>query len=176
MIRRILETPDPSLREVAEALSEFEPWLEGLIADMYSTMHASSGLGLAAPQLGIPLRIVVIQLPEDQAEGHGGVPYTLINPDIIEGGPREKMTEGCLSLPGYRAMVERCNSVVVTYRQLDGKCAALTAQGLLAQAVQHEVDHLNGVLFIDHLDSMLELQQIPPEPLDWSYEDEAEAG
>ncbi len=175
MIRRILEIPDPLLREVAQPIKSVEPPLGRLIADMYATMHAHDGLGLAAPQVGVTLRVVVIQLPHDDEDPQSGIPYTLINPEIIESGPREQMTEGCLSLPGYRATVERATSVIADYRQPNGRPATLDARGLLAQAVQHEIDHLDGVLFTDHLDTLLDLQQILPEPLDWTRDEVEEA-
>ena len=141
---------------------------------MHATMHANAGLGLAAPQIGISRRLFVIELPEDEEDPQSGIPFTLIDPEINEMGALEDMVEGCLSLPGFRAMVERAETVTVEYTQLDSRRVSLDARGLLAQAVQHEIDHLNGVLFIDHLDSLLELEQIPPEPLDWPEDAEVE--
>lgn len=167
MFRRILELPDPLLREVADPVPTVTPEIEALVADMFATMHANLGLGLAAPQVGEPLRLVVIELPPNEKDPQAGVPYVLINPELRRMGDRESMTEGCLSLPGFKAMVERARTATVTYTGLDGRSARLEAQGLLAQALQHEIDHLNGVLFIDHLDSLAELEQIPPDGLSW---------
>ncbi|MDE2902378.1 MAG: peptide deformylase [Chloroflexota bacterium] len=166
-MRRILELPDPVLREVADPVPTVTPEVAALVDDMFATMHANLGIGLAAPQVGELLRLVVIELPPNEKDPQAGVRYVLINPELRRLGERESMSEGCLSLPGYRAMVERAHTATVTYTGLDGRFARLDAQGLLAQALQHEIDHLNGVLFIDHLDSLDELEQIPPDGLDW---------
>ena len=165
------------LREVADPISNVTPDVEALVADMFATMHENLGIGLAAPQVGELVRLVVIELPPDEKDPQAGVPHVLINPELHRLGTREDLTEGCLSLPGYRAMVERARTVSVTYKGLDGRSARLDASGLLAQALQHEIDHLNGVLFIDHLDSLAELEQIPPDGLSWvpDPEDEDEA-
>ena len=167
MLRRVLELPDPVLREVAEPIPRVTPEVEALVDDMFATMHANLGIGLAAPQVGELLRLVVIELPPDEKDPQAGIPYVLINPQLRQLGELEEMTEGCLSLPGFRAMVERARTATVTYTGMDGRSARLHAQGLLAQALQHEIDHLNGVLFIDHLDSLGELEQIPPDGLNW---------
>ena len=167
MLRRILELPDPLLREVADPIPKITPEVEALVDDMFATMHANLGIGLAAPQVGELLRLVVIELPPNEKDPQAGVPYVLINPELGRLGTRESMSEGCLSLPGFRAMVERAHTVNVTYTNMDGRLARLNANGLLAQALQHEIDHLNGVLFIDHLDSLAELEQIPPDGLNW---------
>lgn len=167
MHRRVLELPDPVLREVAESIAAITPEVEALVDDMFATMHANLGIGLAAPQVGELLRLVVIELPPNDKDPQAGVPYVLINPKLRRLGARESMTEGCLSLPGFRAMVERARTATVTYTGIDGRPARLDARGLLAQALQHEIDHLNGVLFIDHLDSLDELEQIPPDGLNW---------
>ncbi len=177
MLRRVLELPDPVLREVAEPIASITPEVEALVDDMFATMHANLGIGLAAPQVGELLRLVVIELPPDKKDPQAGVPYVLVNPEVRRLGEREEMSEGCLSLPGFRAPVERARSATVTYTGIDGRPARLDARGLLAQALQHEIDHLNGVLFIDHLDSLAELEQIPPDGLNWvpAEDDEAES-
>ncbi|MCY3923379.1 MAG: peptide deformylase [Chloroflexi bacterium] len=174
MQRRVLELPDPVLREVAEPISRVTSEVEALVDDMFSTMHANFGIGLAAPQVGELLRLVVIELPPDEKDPQAGVRYVLVNPEVRRLGEREEMTEGCLSLPGFRAMVERARTATVAYTGIDGRPARLDAQGLLAQALQHEIDHLNGVLFIDHLDSLAELEQIPPDGLNWAPAEDAE--
>ena len=177
MLRRILELPDPLLREVADPILRVTPEVEALVADMFATMHANLGIGLAAPQVGELLRLVVIELPPNEKDPQAGARYVLINPELRRLGERESMSEGCLSLPGFRAMVERARTATVAYTGMDGRLAMLEAQGLLAQAIQHEIDHLNGVLFIDHLDSMAELEQIPPDGLNWvpAQDDEDES-
>ena len=171
MRRRILEVPDPLLRETAAPVEGDVVAMQQLVADMFQTMHANAGLGLAASQLGIPRRVIVIELPNDDDDPQSGIRYVLIDPEISASDARDDMVEGCLSLPGYRSMVERATTITVEFTQLDGGRASLDAKGLLAQAVQHEIDHLNGVLFIDHLDSLLEVEQIPPDPLDWDEDD-----
>ena len=175
MIRRILEIPDPGLREPCAPVAEITPEIARLAGDMFDTMHANAGLGLAAPQIGIHARLFVLELPPDDDDPLSGRRFVLINPEVELNGARKEMVEGCLSLPGFRAMVKRAEGVTVAFTQLDGARVSLDARGLFAQAVQHEVDHLNGVLFIDHLKSLLDLERIPPEMLDWTEEAEAEA-
>ncbi len=172
MAHRILELPDPLLREVAAPVPAVTPELHALVDDMFATMHANLGIGLAAPQIGQLLRLIVIEIPPNDDDPQAGNRYVLVNPAVRALGEREPMVEGCLSLPGFRANIERARTTTVTYTGLDGQPLRLEAQGLLAQAVQHEIDHLNGVLFIDHLDSLAELEQIPPEGLDWVPEDD----
>ena len=174
MIHRVLEIPDPLLREIAAPVDAVSPHVERFVRDMFATMHANAGLGLAAPQLGVRRRIVVIALPPEDDDPQSGIPYTLINPEITALGDREDMVEGCLSLPGFRAMIDRATTTTVEFLDIAGNEARLDAEGLLAQAIQHEVDHLDGVLFYDHLDSIAELEQIPPEPLNWSEDEEEE--
>ncbi len=174
MIHRVLEIPDPLLREIAAPVDAVSPHVERFVRDMFATMHANAGLGLAATQLGVRRRIVVIALPPEDDDPQSGIPYTLINPEITALGDREDMVEGCLSLPGFRAMIDRATTTTVEFLDIAGNEARLDAEGLLAQAIQHEVDHLDGVLFYDHLDSIAELEQIPPEPLNWSEDEEEE--
>ncbi|MCY3913940.1 MAG: peptide deformylase [Chloroflexi bacterium] len=175
MIRRVLEIPDPGLREPCAPVAEITPDLVRLAGDMFDTMHANAGVGLAAPQVGVHARLFVLELPPDDDDPLSGRRFVLINPEIALTGARTEMVEGCLSLPGFRAMINRAEGVTVEFTQLDGARVALDARGLFAQAVQHEADHLDGVLFIDHLKSMLDLEKIPPEMLDWTEETEAEA-
>ena len=168
MIRRILEYPDPLLRRVADSVPEVTPALEGLVEDMFCTMHENLGVGLAAPQVGESIRLVVIELPSNENDSQAGTRYVFINPQLGVLGQRRDMTEGCLSLPGFRAEVSRGESASITYTNLLGEPESLEATGLLAQAIQHELDHLEGVLFFDHLDSLDDLEQIPPDGLDWT--------
>lgn len=175
MIRRILEYPDPVLRRVADPVPEVTPALEALVEDMFRTMHENLGLGLAAPQVGESIRLVVIELPSNENDSQAGTRYVFINPQLDVLGQRRDMTEGCLSLPGFRAEVTRAESASITYTNLLGEPESLEATGLLAQAIQHELDHLEGVLFFDHLASLDELEQIPPDGLDWTSPEEDEA-
>ena len=176
VIRRILELPDPELRERSASVAQITPDIERLAGDMFDTMHANAGIGLAAPQIGVHTRLFVLELPPDDDDPLAGCQFVLINPEMELTGGRKEMVEGCLSLPGFRALVNRAEGVSVAFTQLDGARVSLDARGLFAQAVQHELDHLNGVLFIDHLGSLLDLEKIAPEMLDWTdEEDEAEA-
>ncbi len=148
----ILIVPDPMLKRKARPVTAADA---GLVADlvprMFRTMYAAPGIGLAAPQVGVPLRVAVIDL----APGDVKQPVVLINPEIVSTGlpsiPRE---EGCLSLPGIYADVNRPATVSVRYRDEHGATRTVQADGLLAACLQHEIDHLDGVLFVDHLSAL----------------------
>ena len=137
--------PDPILRRKARRVSSIGPSLQRLIDDMIETMHDAWGVGLAANQVGVLQRVIVIQLPEDEE------PRVFINPEIIRRQGEREVEEGCLSIPGYRGLVKR--SVTVRAKGLDrnGKRVRVKADDLLAQALEHEIDHLGGNLYIDHL-------------------------
>ncbi len=121
---------------------------------MIETMHDIEGLGLAAPQVGVPLQVVVIQSPDEEDA------ITLINPEVVKiSEETEMMMEGCLSLPGYNADVKRSTSITVKARDRQGKLNRIKGEGLLSQALQHEVDHINGIVFVDHLESMDKLRK-----------------
>jgi peptide deformylase len=138
---------DPILRARAAEVDQVTPELRQLIDDMFETMYAEEGVGLAAPQVGIGQRIIVIDPHEDGIPG-----FALINPVIVESSPLvERGEEGCLSIPGIKDIVERSSTVVAEGLLADGTTRRLEAAGLLARILQHEVDHLNGVLFIDRL-------------------------
>lgn len=123
---------------------------------MFETMHSVGGVGLAAPQIGIPLRVIVISIPE-------GEEIALINPKLVRRKGERLINEGCLSVPGYVGEIKRAESVTVKGRNQNGKEIQIKADGLLAQALQHEIDHLNGVLYVDCLESMDKLRKIEPE-------------
>lgn len=123
---------------------------------MIETMKAAPGLGLAAPQVGIPLRVIVIELP-------GKEPFALINPEIVRRSGEREVIEGCLSVPGYRGDIKRSLSVTVKGQNRQGKQVRMKAKELLAQVLEHEMDHLNGILYIDHLESRDKLYRIEPE-------------
>lgn len=152
--------PDPVLRQKAKRLSSIDASIGRLIDDMVETMHAIDGVGLAAPQVGISLQLAVIQLPEEEEV------IVLINPQIVKKSGERLVDEGCLSIPGYRGDIMRSVSVTVKGRNRQGKEIRLKGTDLLAQAIEHEVDHLNGILFIDHLDSPDKLFRIEPEEED----------
>jgi peptide deformylase len=168
-IREILEVPDPRLKTVSTPVETFDEGLKALAADMFETMYAASGIGLAAIQVGEPIRLLVIDLqePDEDAEpevchAHGGEAHThqpvkndprvFVNPEILE--PSEDLKtwqEGCLSVPEIYADVDRPSRCRVRWQDLDGKTHEEDMEGMLAVCIQHEMDHLEGVLFIDHL-------------------------
>ncbi len=158
--------PDPILRQKAKRVSAITPSLKRLIDDMIETMHDAHGVGLAANQVGVLQRVIVIQLPEDEE------PRVFINPEIVRREGEREVEEGCLSIPGYRGLVKR--SVKVRAKGLDskGKVVRVNADELLAQALEHEIDHLNGVMYIDHLVDRDKLWK--EEPQETSPEEEPE--
>ena len=151
-IRKIVIEPDPILRKKSESLEKVDDEIRKLLDDMLETMYAAPGIGLAAVQVGILKRIIVIDISKDQEKK---TPLFLVNPEIIS---RSKKTsvyeEGCLSLPGHFAEIERPAECQVKFIDYDGKEKELVADGLLATCIQHEIDHLNGVLFIDYLSKL----------------------
>ena len=151
----ILPADDPRLREKAKRVSRIDDSIQRLIDDMLETMHSFSGVGLAATQVGVPLRVIVIELPGEEL-------VSLINPEIVKRSGEQTVEEGCLCLPGYRGEIKRSLSVVVKGRNRQGKVVRIKGEGLLAQALEHEIDHLNGILYIDHLESMDQLHKIEP--------------
>ncbi len=150
--------PDPILRQKSKRVRSIDGSIQKLISDMIETMHSAPGVGLAASQVGIPLRVAVIGLPEQED-------IVLINPKIVRKSGERLVNEGCLSLPGYVGEVKRAVSVTVKGRDQNGKEIRIKADELLAQALEHEIDHLNGVLYIDQLESMDKLRKIEPEEI-----------
>lgn len=157
----IVKAEHPVLRGKAKRVGRIDGSLQKLIDDMVETMHSVNGVGLAAPQVGIPLRLAVIQVPADYEEPHAGELFVLINPEIIKASDETTTEEGCLSLPGFAGDVPRATKVTFKAKDRNGKEYRLKAEGLLAQAVQHEIDHLNGVLFYDHLPGPEALRRLP---------------
>lgn len=147
-MREILKYPNPFLRKRAQEVKDIGPDVDRLAQEMIETMYAASGIGLAAPQVGESLRLIVVDIGASE-----GVfsPLVMVNPEIKEAEGSFVMEEGCLSIPGIRAEVERRERVLVKGYDLKGKPMEIEAQGLLAVVFQHEIDHLNGVLFIDYL-------------------------
>ncbi len=152
-IRKILEIPNPLLKKTSTAIEKITPEITTLLDDMLETMYAAPGIGLAAPQVGILKRVVVVDISrENEAKK---TPYKMINPKIIEHGEETDICdEGCLSVPEQYAPVERFQEITVSYQDERGEEKTLKASGLLAVAIQHEIDHLNGKLFIDYLSKM----------------------
>ena len=153
----ILTVPDPVLRQKSKRVRAIDGSIQRLIEDMLETMHAVPGrVGLAAPQVGVPLRVIVIGIPEEED-------IALINPEIVRRTGERLVTEGCLSIPGYFGEIKRAESVRVKGRDPSGKEIRIKAEELLAQALEHEIDHLNGMLYIDHLESADKLHKVEPE-------------
>ena len=149
--------PDPVLRQKAKRVSNIDGSIRKLIADMLETLNSDPGrVGLAAPQIGVSLRVIVIGIPEQED-------IVLINPEIARRKGERQISEGCLSIPGYTGEISRSESVTVKGLDKNGKEVRIKADGLLAQALEHEIDHLNGMLYIDHLDDMDKLHKIEPE-------------
>jgi len=149
--------PDPTLKQKAKRVRTIDSSVKKLISDMIETMHSEPGrVGLAAPQVGVSLRVIVIGLPEAED-------IAIVNPKIVRRRGERLINEGCLSVPGYFGQVQRAESVTVKGRDQSGKEIRIKAEGLLAQALEHEIDHINGVLYLDHLESMDKLYKIEPE-------------
>ena len=156
----IVTVPDPVLRQKTKRIRTIDNSVKKLIADMRETLHADEGrVGLAAPQVGVSLRATVIGIPEEED-------IILINPEIVRKKGEHLVSEGCLSIPGYMGEINRAEIVTVKGLDLDGKEIRIKADGLLAQALQHEIDHLNGTLYVDHLESPDALHKIEPEDTD----------
>ena len=161
-IRPILEVPDPRLKTVSTPVETFDDDLRTLVADMFETMYDAPGIGLAAIQVGVPLRVLVIDLQAEEDEEGKPIrtPRVFINPEILD--PSADYTlynEGCLSVPDQYADVERPSSIRARWQDLDGKTHEEAMDGLMATCLQHEMDHLEGILFIDHL-SRLKRQMV----------------
>lgn len=151
--------PDPILRRQAKKLSKIPLIMKKFTDEMIETMHAENGVGLAANQIGSLQKVAVIQLPEWEEA------LVLINPEIVKREGEREVEEGCLSIPGYRGLVKRSVTVRARALGLDGKVIRIKADGLLAQALEHETDHLNGILYIDRLVSRDSIWKVtyPPE-------------
>ena len=152
-IREIIMLGHPTLRQKARKVTKFGPELQKLIDDMVETMREAPGVGLAAPQINIPERIIVLELPADEEEGLPAELYAFVNPEIVKASREtEKGEEGCLSIPGYIGEVERSVELVVRGQDAYGRPQRIRAHDYLARIFQHEIDHLDGVMFIDKAD------------------------
>ncbi len=147
----ILHHPDPRLRQKAVAVQVFDAALQTLIDDMFETMYAAPGVGLAATQIGIAQRLAVMDCSEEKS---APAPMVIINPEILDPAEPEVMEEGCLSVPGVGEKVERYSRLRMRALDRHGKPFEIEAEGLMAQAIQHEIDHLDGKLYIDRLSSL----------------------
>jgi peptide deformylase len=151
MVREILIWPEPLLREKAREVGKVDDGVRGLVADMFETMYEASGVGLAAPQIGELLRVLVVDTSPRQ---EGAMAMAFINPVIVKSEGETLYAEGCLSVPGETEEVRRAAKVWVKALDQQGKEFTVEADGLLAIALQHEIDHLDGTLFVDHLSSL----------------------
>lgn len=177
-IRRIYETPDPVLKQISKPVEVFDKGLKALVADMFETMYDAPGIGLAAVQVGEPIRLLVIDLqePEDANDSASKVvrdPKVFVNPEILWSSDSEvPYTEGCLSVPEQYAEVMRPDRIRARWQDVEGQPHEEEIDGLLAVCLQHEMDHLNGILFIDHL-SRLKRDMVLKKLAKWRREREA---
>lgn len=144
-VLKIRTLPDPVLRQKARKVNKIDGSIQKLIDDMIDTMHTNAGVGLAAPQIGVSLRVAVIELPGEEV-------ITLINPEIVKRQGERVIQEACLSVPGYQGEIERSVTVKVKALDRQGKEFRLKGEELLAQALEHEIDHLNGIVYVDHIE------------------------
>jgi peptide deformylase len=168
-VRPIVALGNAVLRNKARKVSRFDPALRTLVQDMIETMRDAPGVGLAAPQIGVPLQVAVVEAEKDEI-------HVLVNPEIIKAEGEHVLDEGCLSVPGYWGKVKRYEKVSVKARDAFGKDVRINdAEGLLAQALQHEIDHLNGMVYVDRLDSLDDLQRTSRNERARSVEEAVEA-
>jgi peptide deformylase len=144
---------DSVLRQKAKKVSRIDGSIERLIDDMIETMRLANGVGLAAPQIGVLLRVIVVHMPGEE-------PIVLINPEIARRTGEQEVTEGCLSVPGYYGEVKRSAGVVLKGKNRNGKAIRIRAEGLMAEALEHEIDHLEGRLYIDHVEGATKLHKV----------------
>lgn len=165
-IQPILTAENKLLRQKSKKVTRFGDSLRQLVDDMYDTLHSANGLGLAAPQIGVLQRVFIVEMPAEYDEkGKEITPaerYTLVNPEFIRMRGEAEMEEGCLSVPGYRGRVKRAVEVTIKAQDLHGKPIRYRADDLLAHAFQHEFDHLEGVLYLDRIESPDNLWSIRP--------------
>ncbi|MCS7285590.1 MAG: peptide deformylase [Anaerolineae bacterium] len=162
MVRRILTGDDPRLRVKSREVTQFNQELKALIQDMIDTMRAAKGIGLAAIQIGVPFRVIVVELPPEEGNGKSRV-LALVNPEIVKMEGEEETEEGCLSLPGIVGDVKRAAYVEVRARTPNGKKVRIKASGLLSRVLQHEIDHTNGILFTDRISDPAKIRYVEAE-------------
>lgn len=175
-IKEILTSEHPALRQKAKKVKRVDAAIQKLIDDMFDSMHDAHGLGLAAPQIGVGLRVFIIEMPKDDTDDtveaqprekrrvqYSGERIALINPEIIHAEGEQFGEEGCLSIPGYVGMVRRAHKVIVKGLNRNGKTVKLTGEDLLARAFQHELDHLDGILFTDRVEKPEDLYRLTEE-------------
>jgi len=148
MVREIVIWPDPILKKKASPVSQVDDSIRSLVNDMFETMYAADGVGLAAPQIGVLKQVLVLDTTPRQPESK---PVAMINPQIIAKEGTTRYSEGCLSVPGEAEEVDRAERVTVKFLDVSGREQTIEADGLLAVAIQHETDHLQGTMFVDYL-------------------------
>jgi peptide deformylase len=159
-LRKIVIHPAPVLRRKARKVTDFGPQLQTLVDDMIETMRAAPGVGLAAPQVDVPLRVIVIEFGDEEDEDVPPKLYTLVNPELIKVSKEtETGVEGCLSIPGFAGELDRPIDVVVKGQNRRGQPVRIKASGWLARIFQHEINHLDGILFIDLAEKVWPLEQ-----------------
>ena len=152
-VRQICTIPNPVLRQKTKKVTSIDKSIQKLVDEMVETMREASGVGLAAPQIGVSLRVAVIEIPEEEV-------IVLINPEIVKRTGERIIDEACLSIPGYHGTIKRSEQVKVKALDRTGKAIRIKGEDLLAQALEHEIDHLDGVLYIDHLEHPDDLKKI----------------
>ena len=155
-VRQLRHLPDAILRKKAKKVPGIDGSIHRLITDMIETMQQAGGVGLAAPQVGVSLRVIVLQMPGEE-------PVAIINPAMVKRSGEREVAEGCLSVPDYQGEIKRSNSVVVKGLNEHGKPVRINADGLMAQALEHEMDHLNGVLYLEHIESQDKIYRLEPQ-------------
>lgn len=165
MNRPIRKIGDPVLRRKAKKVEKITKETQRLIDDMIETMHAADGIGLAAPQVGVLQRIAVVEIEADEKIPGSGKLYVLINPEVVARSEEEEIgVEGCLSIPGWQGEVARPARITVRALDRNGQRYKLEAEGLLARAILHEIDHLDGILFLDRLVAPDRVWRVEPKP------------
>jgi len=162
--RKIILIGDPILRQKAKRIHRFDPSLQKLVNEMFETMHANKGIGLAAPQIALSIRLFVIECADKETGKHYKV--AMANPQIVKTEGEQRGVDACLSIPGYYGVnVRRAARVVVKGQDVRGKPIRVSAEGLFAWALQHEIDHLDGILFLDRLDHPEDLRAVRSDDL-----------
>lgn len=169
-IREIIQPDNPVLRQKAKKVGNFGKSLQTLIDDMIETMRVAPGVGLAAPQVAVSQRVIVVEPPQDEDDPMSGKLYVVVNPEIVRASKEmEEGVEGCLSVPGWAGMVSRHVSLTLKGQDRYGKPLRLKVHGYVARIFQHELDHIDGILFIDRITDPEKIWPVPPA-------EEAEAG
>ncbi|MFC1875370.1 peptide deformylase [Chloroflexota bacterium] len=152
-VRQKRVIPDEVLRQKARKVPAIDASIQQLIDDMILTMQEANGVGLAAPQVGVSLRVAVLQMSGEE-------PFSIVNPDVVKRSGERQVIEGCLSIPGYEGEIKRSEKITVKGMDREGKKIRIRATDLLAQALEHEIDHLDGILYTDRIDSEGKLYKI----------------